>query len=139
MRYVLEGSIRREGDRVRISAQLIDAANGAHRWAERYDRKLEDILTLQIELACTIVTVLAAHVNKAEVERALMKSPTAWQAHDCCLMAKGMLTSYQSLFCAKELYEARRLLQKALTIDPSYAQAHAALAMSLCVLLGLPI
>ena len=88
VRYVLEGSIRREGDRVRISAQLIDAVSGAHRWAERYDRKLEDMFALQIELACTIVTVLAAHVNRAEAERTLMKPPTAWQAHDYYLMAR---------------------------------------------------
>src|SRR2546429_5837316 len=66
VRYVLEGSIRRAGDRVRITAQLIDAANGAHRWAERYDRELKDVFAVQDEVAQTIVAVLAAHVNKAE-------------------------------------------------------------------------
>jgi len=75
VRYVLEGSIRRSADHIRISAQLIDAMTGSHRWAERYDRKLEDIFTLQAELACTIVALLAAHVNKAESERALAKPP----------------------------------------------------------------
>ena len=127
-RYVLEGSIRRDGGRVRISAQLIDAVSGAHRWAERYDRKLEDVFALDAELACTIVTILAAHLNKAEVERALMKPPTAWQAYDYYMMAKDALTSYQSLFGAQELYEARRLLEKALAIEPNYARAHATLA-----------
>ena len=87
VRYVLEGSIRRDGDRVRISAQLLDALTGAHRWAERYDRKLEDVFTLQIQLACTIAAVLAAHVNRAEAERALTKSPASWQAYDYYMRA----------------------------------------------------
>jgi len=73
VRYVLEGSIRRGSERVRISAQLIDAVTGAHRWAERYDRNLEDVFTLQVELARSIVAILAAHVNRAEAERALAK------------------------------------------------------------------
>ena len=58
VRYVLEGSIRRAGDRVRISAQLIDASTGAHRWAERYDRELKDVFAVQDEVARTIVTIL---------------------------------------------------------------------------------
>ncbi len=71
-RYVLEGSIRRGGDRVRISVQLIDSANGAHRRAERYDRELKDVFTIEDEVARTIAAVLAAHVNKAEAERTLL-------------------------------------------------------------------
>ena len=65
VRYILEGSIRRSADQVRISAQLIDAASGVHRWAKRYDRELKDILAIQDEVAGAIVPVLAAHVNKA--------------------------------------------------------------------------
>jgi TolB-like protein len=65
--YVLEGSVRRLGDRVRISAQLVDATTGAHRWAERYDRKLRDIFAVQDEVVRTIVAILAAHVRKAEI------------------------------------------------------------------------
>ncbi len=87
MRYVLEGSIRRAGDRVRITAQLIDATTGAHRWAERYDRKLEDVFAVQDEVARTIVAILAAHVNKAEAERTLLKPPATWQAHDYYMRA----------------------------------------------------
>ena len=68
---MLEGSIRRADDRVRITGQLIDATTGAHRWAERYDRKLEDIFAVQDELARTIAPILAVHVNKAEIERTL--------------------------------------------------------------------
>jgi adenylate cyclase len=62
VRYVLESSIRRTGDRVRISAQLVDAVTGAHRWAERYDHKLEDVFAVQDAVARTIVSVLAVHV-----------------------------------------------------------------------------
>src|SRR5262245_59633601 len=65
VRYVLDGSIRRSGDCIRISVQLIDALTGTHRWAERYDRQLEDVFAVQDELARTIVAILAAHVNKA--------------------------------------------------------------------------
>ena len=69
VRYVLEGGIRRSGDRVRISAQLVDAASGVHRWAKRYDRELKDIFELQDEVVGAIAPVLAAHVNRAEAER----------------------------------------------------------------------
>jgi TolB-like protein len=75
VRYVLEGSIRRSGDWIRISVQLIDALTGTHRWAERYDRQLEDVFAVQDEVARTVVAILAAHVNKAETERTLNKPP----------------------------------------------------------------
>jgi TolB-like protein len=94
VRYILEGSIRREGDRVRISVQLVDAITGAHRWAERYDRKLEDVFAVQDEVARTIVSILAAHVNKAEIERTLNKPPATWQAYDYYLRAADAHASY---------------------------------------------
>src|SRR5262249_24971307 len=75
------------GDRVRISAQLIDAATGAHRWAEHYDRKIDDVLAVQDEVVRTIVSILAAHVKKAEIERTLAKSPNSWKAYDYYLQA----------------------------------------------------
>jgi TolB-like protein len=90
VRYVLQGSIRRAGDRVRISVQLADAVTGAHRWAERYDRQLEDVFAVQDEVARTIVAILAAHVNKAEIERSLNKPPETWQAYDYYLRAAGI-------------------------------------------------
>jgi adenylate cyclase len=130
VRYVLEGSIRRDGDRIRISAQLIDAVSGAHRWAERYDRKLEDVFTLQAELARTIVAILAAHVNKAEAERALTKPPATWQAYDYYMRATDLVASYHTSVSKQDLHDGRRLLQRALAIDPNYARAHAALSMT---------
>ena len=103
VRYVLEGSIRRDGDRVRIGAQLIDAVTGAHRWADRYDRKLEDVFAVQDEVACTIVAVLAAHVNKAEAERALTKPPAIWLAYDYYLRAADTLALFHSSFRKEDL------------------------------------
>ena len=72
VRYVLEGSIRHHGGRVRITAQLIDAGTGIHRWAERYDRDMKDVFAIQDEVARTIAAIFAAHVDKAETERALL-------------------------------------------------------------------
>ena len=128
VRYVLEGSIRRSGDRVRISVQLVDTMTGAPRWAERYDRQIEDVFAVQDEMARTIVAILAAHVNKAEVERTLSKPPAAWQAYDYYLRAGDMFPSYYSSFEPAVLYEARRLLEQSLAIDPNYARACARLS-----------
>src|SRR5262249_28239209 len=87
VRYVLEGSIRRVGDRVRITGQLINATTGAHRWADRYDRRLEDIFELQDEVARAIASILTAHVDKAERERTLLKPPSIWEAYDFYMRA----------------------------------------------------
>ena len=128
VRYVLQGSIRRGGDRVRISVQLADAVTGAQRWAERYDRQLGDVFAVQDEVACTIVAILAAHVNKAEIERTLNKAPETWQAYDYYLRAADKRASFLSSLKAAELYEGRRLLEQSLAIDPNYARAYARLA-----------
>jgi adenylate cyclase len=128
VRYVVEGSIRRAGNRVRVTGQLIDASTGVHRWAERYDRKLEDVFAVQGEVVRDIVTALTAQVNNAEVERRLLKPPATWQAHDYYLRAKGMHASFRTSFRVQELYECRALLEHALAVDPKYAHALALLA-----------
>jgi adenylate cyclase len=128
VRYVLEGSVRRVGDRIRIAAQLIDAVTGGHRWAERYDRQLEDVFAVQDEVARSIVVKLAAHVNKAEIERTINKRPETWQAYDYFLQAADTRASFGASWKAAELYEARRLLEQTLAIDPNYARAYARLA-----------
>jgi adenylate cyclase len=130
VRYVLEGSVRRAGDRIRISAQLLDATTGAHRWAERYDRKLEDTFTVQDEVARRIVAVLAVHVDKAETERALAKPPAAWLAYDHYLRAAHGFVLFHSSFDKADLLQMRRSLDQALAIDPNYARAHALLSKS---------
>src|SRR5262249_80208 len=128
VRYVLEGSIRRAGDRVRITGQLIDAATGTHRWAERYDRELNDVFAVQDEVARSIVAILAAHVNKAETERVLLKPPSAWQAYDHYMSASAAYATFLSSMKVDELYQTRKLLEKATSIDPNYARAYALLA-----------
>ena len=131
VRYVLEGSIRRAGDRVRISAQLIDAVTGAHRWGERYDRELKDVFAVQDEVSRAIVALLVAHVSKAEAERTLLKPPVTWQAHDCFMRASDILSErWSSSFNVSDLYEARRLLDRSIAIDPHYARAYAALSIT---------
>src|SRR5258706_10273784 len=127
-RYVLEGSVRRSGDRVRITAQLIDAITGANRWAERYDRELHDVFAVQDEVARTIVAILAAHVNRAETERALLKPPAAWQAYEYYLRGAEALVLHHTRRTKASLYDARRLLEQSLVIDPAYARAAAMLA-----------
>ena len=113
MRYVLEGSIRRGGDRVRISAQLIDSGTGAHRWAERYDRDLKDVFTIQDEVARTIAAILAAHVSKAEAERTLLKPPASWQAYDHYTRAAAAWISFQASWKIESRLETRKHLARA--------------------------
>ena len=127
-RYVLEGSVRRSGDRVRITAQLIDATTGAHRWAERYDRELHDVFAVQDEVARAIVALLAAHVNRAEIERALLKPPAAWEAYDYYLRGAEAFFLHSSSRTKASLHDARRLLEQSLVIDPGYARAAAMLS-----------
>jgi adenylate cyclase len=130
VRYVLEGGIRGIAGRVRINAQLIDATTGAHCWAERYDRQLEDVFAVQDEVARTIAAVLAAQVNRAEAGRTLLKPPTTWQAYDFYMRGADVLASFQSTYKVAELYEARRLLERCLSLDPSYARGHAACSVT---------
>jgi adenylate cyclase len=128
VRYVLEGSIRRAGERVRISAQLIDAVTGARRWGERYDRELKDVFAVQDEVSLAIVAILVAQVNKAEAERTLLKPPETWQAYDFFMRASDIFTAVGSSFIVADLYEARRLLERSISLDPSYARAYATLS-----------
>ena len=128
VRYVLEGSIRRAGDRVRISAQLIDAVTGAHRWAERYDRELKDVFAVQDEVSRVIVAILVAQVNKAEAERTLLKPPATWQAYDFFMRASDIFSAVLPSAKVADLNEARRLLDCSISLDPNYARAYAMLS-----------
>jgi adenylate cyclase len=128
VRYVLEGDIRRGGDRVRINAQLIDATTGAHCWAERYDRELSDVFAVQDEVTRTIVAILAAHVNKAEAERTLLKPPASWEAYDYYLRGAEAFARQLMAETMVSPGEARKLLEQSLTIDPGYARAYGVLS-----------
>ena len=136
VRYVLEGSVRRGGDRIRITAQLIDAVTGAHRWAENYDRRLDDVFAVQDEVVRMIVAILAAHVRKAETERARAKPPHNWQAYDYYLQAAEAHASFASSMRAEDVYKARRLVQQSLAIDANYARSYVVLANTHAAVFG---
>jgi adenylate cyclase len=118
-RYILEGSVRKSGDRIRIAAQLIDAETGHHVWAERYDRELDDIFDLQDEITDTIVTELEAVVGKAETRRAHAKRPENLDAWDTALRAIwhfGRATR-------DDQEEALRLFRASLALEPNLSIA----------------
>ncbi|MDH3688150.1 MAG: tetratricopeptide repeat protein [Gammaproteobacteria bacterium] len=124
VRYVLEGSVRKGGTRVRISVQLVDTQTGSHVWAERYDRVLDDFFVLQDELTETIVGVIEPELSIAERERAKRKAPESLDAWD--LYQRGLWYLYQ--FSQTDNMEARGLLEQAIRLDPTLAGAHAGLA-----------
>ena len=119
--YVLEGSVRKAGDRIRVTVQLIDAETDRHIWAERYDRKLEDIFAIQDEMTCAIVATLPGRVEAATHDRAKRKQTGNMAAYECVLTAKVL--HHRSI--REDNAEAQRLLDRALALDPNYAHAHA--------------
>lgn len=129
VQYVVEGSIRKVGNRVRITAQLIDAARGAHLWAERYDRELEDIFAVQDEVVRTVVATVAGRVEMAGAQVAKRKPPENLVAYDYVLRGLEQL----SLVGEEHNSEARRLFEKAVELDPQYAAGHAYLALTIYV------
>ena len=123
-RYVVEGSVRRAGNRIRINAQLVEAESGEHIWADRYDRDLDDIFAVQDELTTTIAANLGVRVQDAVLDRSLRKNPTDLNAYECVLQARR----FTVLLNAEEHAKARDLLERAIELDPGYSQAHALLA-----------
>jgi adenylate cyclase len=119
--YVLEGSVRKVGDRVRVTVQLIDAQTDRHVWAERYDRKLEDIFAIQDEVTGAIVSTLPGRVEAATQERAKRQRTDNMAAYECVLTAKVLHHRSQREANA----EAQALLDRAILLDPDYAHAHA--------------
>jgi adenylate cyclase len=122
--YVLEGSVRKAGQRVRITAQLIDATNGTHLWADRFDGSLEDVFDVQDRVASSVVGIIEPALQAAEIERARRKRPDSLDAYDFYLRALAEMRR----FTAKGSARALALLHQALGIDPSYAAAMAEVA-----------
>jgi adenylate cyclase len=120
VRYVLEGSVRRAINRVRITGQLIDAATGTHLWADRFDAALEDIFDLQDRVTASVVGAIAPKLERAEIERAKRKPTEKLDAYDYFLRG---LASFQ-LFTRQDNEEALALFFKAIEIDPGYAAAY---------------
>ncbi len=125
VRYVLEGSMRKISDSVRINGQLVDAVSGTHVWAERYDRKFNDIFALQDEIALSVVGAIEPSLRQAEVERVKRKRPDSLDAYDLVLRAQPDIYSGMPERSAKALV----LLERALVLDPTYALAHGFAAM----------
>jgi adenylate cyclase len=119
--YVLEGSVRKIGDRIRVTVQLIDAETDRHIWAERYDRELKDIFAIQDEMTRAIVATLPGRVEAATHDRAKRKPTDNMVAYECVLAAKVL--HHRS--SRTDNAEAQRLLDRALALDPNYAHAHA--------------
>jgi len=124
VRYVLEGSVRKAGQRVRVTTQLIDAAVNHQVWAERYDRKLDELFDLQDEITATILGTLEPELGAAEQERARRKPPESLDAWD--LYLRGQWHLYR--FLADDNALAMRYFQQAIEIDPNFAASHAGLA-----------
>ncbi len=126
VRHVVEGSVRKSGDRIRISAQLIDAGNGNHVWAERYDRDIANVLQLQDEIALTIAGAIEPELSKAEQERARRKPVDNLDAWD--LYQRGLWNYWQ--YSKESSAEAQRLFGEAIRLDPHFAAARSFLAYS---------
>lgn len=123
IRFVIEGSVRRMGERVRISAQLIDAETGSQVWSEKFDRRLDEIFDVQDRVVQTIVSTLVGRVQVSQLESARRKPPTSLAAYECVLKANA--SSWDD---CDGLKEALRLVGKAIDLDPGYGFAYALLA-----------
>jgi TolB-like protein len=121
VRYVLEGSLRKAGNRVRISGQLIDTTTGAHIWADRFDGALDDIFELQDQVASNVAGAIQPKLRQSEIERASRKPTANLTAYD--LYLRALAESHK--FTGEGMLQSVALLQRALAIDPSYAPAAA--------------
>ena len=126
VRYVLEGSVRRGGNRVRVTAQLIDAISGAHIWAERYDRDLIDIFAVQDEITAAVTIAIAPAIAGAEQQRAMRKPPEsldAWAAYQRGLWHLSKVTTEDNAL-------AQKLFQQSIDLDPTFSGAYVGLVMA---------
>jgi adenylate cyclase len=120
VRYIMEGSVRKSGEKVRINVQLIDSKTGGHVWAERYDRDLKDIFALQDEVIQRIVTALVTKLTEDEQEHLVRKGTESVEAYDYTLRG----SNYFFRFTKEANSRARSMFEKAIALDPNYASAH---------------
>jgi TolB-like protein/class 3 adenylate cyclase len=125
VRYVLEGSVRKAGNRIRITGQLIDAANATHLWANRFDGVLEDVFELQDRVTANVVGIIAPRVIQAETERARIKPAGNLEAYDLVLRGVALMRTLRR----PEVEQALGLLRQAVQIDPNYARGMANLSL----------
>ncbi|MCP4316037.1 MAG: adenylate/guanylate cyclase domain-containing protein [Hyphomicrobiales bacterium] len=126
VRYLLEGSVRKAGNRVRINVQLIESASGNHIWAKRYDGQLEDVFDFQDQISEQIVGAIEPEIRQAEIQRTRRKRPENLSAYDLVLRAYPLVWRMDP----KASNEARALLEQATALDPDYAEAWALMALS---------
>lgn len=124
VRYLVEGSIRKIGDRIRITTQLIDAPSGMHLWAQRYDRALNDIFALQDEVAALIASMVEGQAEADTASRSRRKRPADWDAYDYYLQGRAYFHRY-------EMDKSEPLFVRCVELDPTFAQGHAFLAQAL--------
>lgn len=125
VRYVLQGSMRKAGTKVRVTVQLVDAESNAHLWVEQFDHELNDIFALQDEIAMNVIGTIEPNVRKAEYKRVKRKRPERLDAYDLVLQAMPHAFSHMP----DRALKAIPLLEKALELEPGYAAAHAPLAL----------
>ncbi len=119
--YLVEGSVRKIGDRVRVTVQLIDAINDAHVWADKYDRRLDDIFAIQDEVTAAIAATLPGRLEAAQRDQLARTKPANMAAYECALTAKVL--HHRGTVADNE--QAQALIDRALALDPGYAHAHA--------------
>ena len=124
VRYLLEGSVRKSANRIRIAGQLIDASSGVHLWADRFDGALEDVFELQDQVTASVVGAIAPRLEQAEIERARRKPTECLDAYD--LFLRGQANYYKWTKAGNE--EALRFFYKAIELDPDFSTAYAAAA-----------
>ncbi len=129
VRYVVEGSVRKMGKRIRITAQLIDAGLGNHLWSERFDRRIEELFDVQDELTNTIVATLTGRLEDAEIRTASNKPTESLAAYDCLLAGIQHLRGIGM----ENNRRARELFEQAVVLDPNYGLAHAYLGLALLI------
>ena len=125
-RYIIEGSVRLSGQRVRVAAQLSDAESGHHVWAERYDRELEDMFDLQDEIARTIAATVEPQLSHSELQRLVTKKPANLDAWSLYQQGMGQIQRFSKEGNAT----ARNHFESAIALDPNYSQAYSGLAFS---------
>ena len=124
--YVVEGSVRKTGNRVRVTAQLVEAATGSHLWADRYDRELADIFAIQDEITRNIVVKLVTRIEADQLRVAQRKPTESMDAYDCYLRGKELTEQFRAEGLANEI----AMYERAVQLDPSFARAHAWLSFA---------